>query len=323
MLDYTVYYRRQLDLDALRETSRDWALFISAYNDSERVQRPFEVVQSPTKHWVIHREYQFSAHDVPTCDAYTPAEGNEADFWRSYVDLAGVDLAGQELCIDATGFMRPHLAFLLVLLKQAGVGTVHFIYTDPERYVKAENTQFTKGPVTEVRQIAGFEGIHNTDTSNDLLIIGAGYDHQLIRRIAEFKEYSRKLQLFGLPSLQPSMYQESVISASRAAESLGSSAQDDVLFAPASDPFVTAQVLHERVERERGRRTVTNLYLSALGTKPQVLGFALYFVTECLESSTSLLFPYAERYTQETSKGISRIWHYTLELGGAQSSEQT
>ena len=210
--------------------------------------------------------------------------------------------------------MRPHLAFLLVLLRWSGVRKVHFIYTDPERYVKAENTQFTKGPVTEVRQIAGFEGTHSTDTTNDLLIIGAGYDHQLIRRIAEFKENSRKLQLFGLPSLQPSMYQESVISANRAAESLGSAAQNDVLFAPASDPFVTAQVLHDRIERERSRRMITNLYLAALGTKPQVLGFALFFVTECLESATSVLFPYAERYTQETSKGISRIWHYTVEL---------
>ncbi len=317
MRDYTIYYRRQLELDALGEASQGWGLFISAYNDSERVRKPFENVQSAMKHWVIHNEYQFSESDRPDGDVFAPTGANEADFWHSYLDQSRVELADHELCIDATGFMRPHLAFLLVLLQRAGVGRVHFIYTDPERYVKAENTQFTKGPVTEVRQVAGFEGTHSTDTSNDLLIIGAGYDHQLIRRIAEFKENSRKLQMFGLPSLQPSMYQESVISANRAAESLGSAAQDDVLFAPASDPFVTAQVLHDRVERERERRAVTNLYLSALGTKPQVLGFALYFVSECLESATSLVFPYAERYTQETSKGISRIWQYTLEFPGS------
>ncbi len=110
------------------------------------------------------------------------------------------------------------------------------------------------------------------------------------------------------------MYQESVISASRAAESLGTAADEEVLFAPANDPFVTAEVLRSRIERERQRRSVTNLYLTALGTKPQVLGFALFFVTECVDTATSMLFPYAERYTQETSKGISRIWHYTLEL---------
>jgi hypothetical protein len=312
--DYTIYYRRQLDLDGLREASAGWGLFISAFNDSERVREPFEAVQSPLKHWLVHSEYQFTEADLPGGHVFVPAGQNEADFWRSYLDDSQIDLTQGEVCIDATGFMRPHLAFLLVLLQQKGVRTVNFIYTDPERYVKAENTQFTKGPVTEVRQVAGFEGSHNTDTTSDLLIIGAGYDHKLIRRVAEFKENSRKLQLFGLPSLQPSMYQESVISANEAAESLGSAAQDDVLFAPASDPFVTAQVLHDRVERDHGRRPITNLYLSALGTKPQVLGFALYFVTERRETATSMLFPYAERYTQETSKGISRIWHYTLEL---------
>jgi hypothetical protein len=314
VIDYTIYYKRRLSLDSLADASSRWTLFISAYNDSERVKAPFAAVASPTKHWLIHREYQFTDLEGIDGPVFAPSALHETDFWDEYLAESGADLAYGEVCVDSTGFMRPHLAFLVVRLQQMGVRKVHFLYTDPERYERAERTQFTKGPVTEVRQIAGFEGTHSTDVSSDLLVIGAGYDHELIRRVAESKEYSRKLQLFGLPSLQPSMYQESVISASGAAESLGASAEEPVLFAPANDPFVTAQVLRARIEREMAVRPITNLYLSALGTKPQVLGFALYFATERIDTATSMIFPYAERYTQESSKGISRIWQYTMEL---------
>ncbi len=196
MIDYTIYYRRQLDLETLRDVSRKWALFISAYNDSERVRRPFEIVEAPRKHWLVHGEYQFPPGDLPTQDTYAPDSAHEAEFWQAYLDESGTDLCDGPICVNATGFMRPHLAFLLVLLQRAGATRVHVIYTDPERYVKSENTQFTKGPVSEVRQIAGFEGSHVTDTTSDLLVIGAGYDHQLIRRVAENKENARKLQMF-------------------------------------------------------------------------------------------------------------------------------
>ncbi len=65
---------------------------------------------------------------------------------------------------------------------------------------------------------------------------------------------------------------------------------------------------------EEARRPLTNLYLASLGTKPQALGFALYFVTERLDTPTSVLFPYAESYARETTKGIARIWHFDVQV---------
>ena len=127
--------------------------------------------------------------------------------------------------------------------------------------------------------------------------------------------HTRKLLMFGLPSLQPDMYQESRLRVARAAESVGNAAEGDLLFAPANNPFVTAQELATAIERERkSSRGVSNLYLSPLGTKPQVLGFALYYLKECVGTETSIIFPFAARYSRETTHGISRIWLYSIDL---------
>src|SRR3546814_11297247 len=94
--------------------------------------------------------------------------------------------------------------------------------------------------------------------------------------------HARKLLMFGLPSLQPDMYQESRLRIARASEAVGEAADADLIFAPANNPFVTAQELSFAVEAElRSGRGVSNLYLSPLGTKQQVSGFALFYLRDC------------------------------------------
>lgn len=311
-LDYRILYREQLSEEEIKIQSADWTLFVSAFNTSDRVTHTFDICQAETKHWIVHPEYGFGAADLPE-GAFLPNSRNEAEFWREYLDLSGVDLVNARVCVDATGFMRPHLAFLMALFANRQVSHFEIIYSDPIHYTRQEKTQFTKGPVTEVRQIRGFEGVHNPSTTNDLLIIGIGYDDELISRIAQDKANARKAQLFGLPSLEPDMYQQSVIRADGAAEAVGAG-DADRLFAPANDPFVTAQVLRERVAREEAKEPVSNLYLASVGTKPQMLGFALYFLTERRSGPTSLIFPYASSYSQETTQGIARTWHFQIEF---------
>lgn len=311
-VDYRILYRQQVDEAELARLSSEWALFISAFNTSDRVTLVYDACHAAAKHWIVHSEYGFETGDLPQ-QAFTPESRNEAEFWQEYLALSEVDLSAGTVCIDATGFMRPHLAFLMALLFDRGVERFLVVYSDPVRYVRQENTQFSKGPVTEVRQVSGFEGQHNPATPNDLLIVGAGYDDELISRVAEDKANARKLQLFGLPSLELDMYQQSVIRAEAAAEAIGGLSEADTLFAPANDPFVTAQVLHDRVERENGKEEISNLYLASLGTKPQMLGFALYYLTERCGTATSMVFPYADLYAQETTQGLARSWLYTVE----------
>jgi len=138
------------------------------------------------------------------------------------------------------------------------------------------------------------------------LIIGAGYDDALIAHTAESKENARKVQLLGLPSLRADMYQENVLRAQRASEQLGSTGGPviDTFFAPANDPFVTANALSGIIKDENRSRPLTNLYLCPLATKVQTLGFGLYFLTELLGTGASIIFPFCKTYARETSRGI-------------------
>ncbi|MDB2463120.1 hypothetical protein N9W61_03370 [Algibacter sp.] len=195
---------------------------------------------------------------------------------------------------------------------------INIIYSDPETYIKKENTNFSDS-FLDVKQIVGCQGNHNPNTDNDVLIIGAGYDDKRISDVAINKANAMKIQVFGFPSLQPDMFQENILRAYKAEESsmvgdLSFIDSNHSIFAPANDPFITAQLISEFVKKENERKEISNLYLSPLATKSQALGFTLFYVFECLDKPVSIIFPYYERYTRETSKGIAKIWLYTLEF---------
>jgi hypothetical protein len=317
MIDYTIFYKKKYKPDDDWQSENNWDLLISAYNSSERVQKIFEEANAREKHWLMLPDYDYKENEFPLSGkVFAPALTHEADFIQEYFQQARIDISNKKLCVDITGFMRPHLMFLIKYLWMNGVYKFDALYTDPSRYAKKEETKFSDEVVSEVRQVAGYEGNHIPDTSNDVLIIAAGYDHQLISYVAEDKDKSRKIQIFGLPSLQADMYQENVLRASIAAEAVGVIAGDDPnnYFAPANDPFVTASLLQEIVRNLNQRRKITNLYLSPLSTKAQVLGFALYYLTELQDSASSIIFPISSKYTRETTKGISNISKYEVEL---------
>lgn len=315
MIDYTVLYKSELPVDGDWPPEARWDIFISAFTAAERVRRVYEKVSAGSKHWLVFPEYGFAKDEYPAT-GFTFSGSDEAEYVKAFWDSSIGDIKGKTLAIDITGFIRPYLIFLTRWLSEHGIPRFDALYTEPVIYSKREQTRFSDEVVVEVRQIAGFEGRHNPDTSNDYLIIGAGYDDQLIAQVAENKEFSKKIQLFGLPSLRADMYQENVLRAHRAEEAVGRSTADESssYFAPANDPFVTASTLREIVNRLNARKPITNLYLSPLATKPQVLGFALYYLTECRNTATSLIFPFCEAYNQETTTGLSRILKYTVEL---------
>jgi hypothetical protein len=312
--DYTISYRSKLPPTG--GWPDEWDVFISAYNNSDRVRNVFGFARAKEKHWLIHPEYNYAVGEYPTSGTvFAPPPGDEAEFLHYYFGQAGSTLAGARVCVDSTGFMRPHLMLILPFMVAAGVRRFDVLYSEPGQYMKEERTSFSSAP-KEVRSVRGFEGNHTTDTSKDLLIIGSGYDHPLISSVAEHKKSARKVQLLGLPSLRPDMYQENVLMAHYADEALGFGGvggQRD-FFAPANDPFVVASVLQNIVTTETSKGQLTNLYLCPTATKPQALGFALFYVTECRGGAASMIFPFANSYSKETTTGLSRVWKYTLEL---------
>jgi hypothetical protein len=316
MTDYTIFYKTPLPAAEPWCGLVEWDVFISAYNSSERVNTVFRKAPALRKHWVIIPDYRYTKSEYPDGDVFAPEADHEADLVLGYAGRAGLELKSQRLCVDITGFTRPCLIFLLRWLHREGIGKFDALYSEPDYYEKKEETRFSDEQVVDVRQIQGFEGNHSSNVSNDLLVVGVGYDHELIAHVAESKGSARKVEVFGLPSLRPDMYQESVLRAHRAAESVGGGTPlgTKYYYAPANDPFVTASVLHQIAEDEKVRAPLTNLYLCSLGPKPQTLGFAIYYLSECQGSAASMLYPICRTYSRETSKGLSRVWRYTVEF---------
>jgi len=315
-IDYAISYKESFDSVAALAARQQWDVFISAFNKTERVRKVYDAVNSIEKHWLVHSEYGFNTADIPTGGNVYAAPGlfREDDFIMQFVTHLP-DLKGVALCVDISGFMRPHLMFFLLLLAQRGVTTFDALYSEPSQYSHRELTEFSLGDVASVRPVAGFEGIHQPSLSHDedVLIIGVGYEHELIRHVANSKNNARKLQLIGFPPLQADFYQENRLNTHRASEALSAVNESNPLFAPANDPFVTANVLQEEVDNQR-LRGAKNVYLCPISSRPQALGFALYYVYEGQNKAVSMLYPFASRYAPGAATGISHVWKYRVEL---------
>jgi hypothetical protein len=319
-VDFTFFYKKYYKLDDLI-TQEPYDIFISAYNNSDRVQKVYEQFNAQKKIWLILPEYKYAASEIPegenvfVRDELTSESEYILELFKQY-NLQET-LATSKACIDLTGLSRAHLIFFFRYIQELGIKEITTIYTDPLTYIKNEKTVFSSGHIDEVRQILLCEGLHNPDFSNDFLIIGSGYDYSQIIHVASYKEKAKKVQVFGFPPLKPHMYQENILQVINAKESIGGHDfihDRNALFAPANDPFVTAQVLKDFIERENERKPITNLYLCPLSTKAQTLGFVLYYIWECINKPVSIIHPFSSEYARETTKGVSRIAEYKVVL---------
>ena len=316
MIDYTIFYKRELTVNKPWPPEEDWDVFISAYVPGDRTERAFEQANATHKWWLLFPEYGYVPMDLPSGNVFQGSSDDEAGFITEFWESLPTDASKLRLCIDISGFIRPYLIFLVRWLLEKGVTKIDAIYSEPAQYQQKEQTEFSGDVVREVRQVSGCEGLHIPDITRDVLIIGAGYEDTLISYVAESKAKATKLQLIGFPSLRPDMYQENVLRIRRAEEALGGAVNDEIhtFFAPANDPFVAATELSRTVRQWEEHHGITNLYLCPLSTKVHVLGFALFYVTERRDTATSIIFPFEERYSQSASRGIARTWKYTVEL---------
>lgn len=313
--DYSYLYKETLPSDKAQDEI-NYDLFISTFTKAERTQAVFSRCSTKQKHWLIIPEYHFEKEDIPKVKNANDehlhilqySDDGMSELKKLWQDLKIDDKS--TVCIDATGFLRPHLLFLMMLIHKSNIRKYDILYAEPKVYTKREYTKFSSNH-TVVKQVPGFEGIHDSGKiSDDLLIIGAGYEDKLITSVAEDKKRATKILIYGFPSLQADMFQENVFRVSHA------EAYDPnmVVLAAANDPFATANAIRKIVRKHERNVPAFNLYLSPLSTKPQVVGFGLYYITERLETPTSIIFPFASNYAPETSKGIGRIWRYTIEI---------
>ena len=201
----------------------------------------------------------------------------------------------------------------MTYLRSQGIAHFDVLYTEPTHYARKADTTFAER-ISIVKQVEGFEGSHQTDVSNDVLLLGVGYDHVPMARAILHKDNARLVQLHSLPSLSADMYHESLLRLGRVSSVSGRPNDESVYFASANDPFVIADTLSRAWREMNARRKVTNLYLCPLATKVQALGFGLFFLTELQNSAASIILPSVESYSRETSTGVGRSWLYPIHL---------
>ncbi len=273
-MDFTYLYKHSFSSLEEFSSSKEYDYYISSFINSDRILLPPTKINAKKKIWIVTKEEENNEFLNDQHKIIINSDENY-DIMKQMVD--DINVQDKEICIDATGFLIPDLLFLIRYLNSKGIDHLDIIYTEPLKYKKAEDTQFSDN-FYEVKQIIGMSGVHVSKMNNDMLIIAAGYDHSRIVDVANKKKTAKKVLLYGFPSISPGMFQENVYRAFGAEPALGSECFRDMdmnIYAPAYDPFVTAQIIKEYTQKNQ----YTNLYLAPLSSKPQALGLALFWVS--------------------------------------------
>lgn len=314
-MDFTYFYKQKISKPEDLTARGEYDVFLTCFGKSERTETVMKNIKTKETHLFLLSDYHETDFKDATIKNFKITHGEEeAVLFTAYFDQSGLT-PGLKICIDITGFFIPHLLFLLYLLRSKGITKFDAIYAEPSAYKQKEETTFSKY-YNKARQIQGYEGVHDPDVSNDILIIGSGYDNARIIDISNEKLEARKVQLFGFPSLQPDMYQESILNAYKAEAAVGGDRFLDsakTLYAPANDPFVAAQAISDFIDKEHAKKPITNLYFSPISTKPHALAFALYFLWKP-NQPTSIIYPFCEEHLSATSTGLGKIFTYSVEL---------
>lgn len=311
-INYNYFYKRNLKLEELSEIE-EYDFFISINSTNERILKVYENIKSKNKIWINISE--MSEIDDSNTYIYDKSFSENDNTFNFINKFKFNDF--HKICIDITSFPIPFLFLLIKNLQINKIIKFDVIYTEPEIYNEKEDTKFSEDFI-EVRQIEGFDGNHNISTpNNDMLIIAAGYEHARISEVCNKKEEAKKILLFGFPSLQPDFYQQNILKSNKASDELGNPNFTDIdtnIFAPANDPFVTAQVIKEFIINQKTKKNITNIYLTPLSTKAQALGIALYYIWECENKPVSIIYPFCNSSNVNTSTGLSNITLFKIVL---------
>lgn len=310
-MDFTKFYKHSFDPKEEGFNYPEYDLFISAYDECDRTRIPYDRVPAKQKIWILFPQYIYKG-EKPQESCYMGSGNRESEYFRDFFASFERDkLTKMSICVDSTGFLRPHFIYLVAYFNFIGVRQFDVLYTEPNRYSNADETDFSIN-VDTVRTIDGCTNNPiTTEEMNDVLIVCSGYDEKLFSQVASYKSNCKnKYHIIGFPSLQLDMYQESMLRFYNIKESVGNSIRK---FAPAFDPFVTAQTIGEIID---SISNPTNIYLSPLSTKPQTLGMVLYYLYYKREKAVNILFPFSMEYTSGHTEGAKRTWIYTVELPG-------
>jgi len=324
-MDYSIFYKEELPINKKWDYEAD--VFITAYNTSDRCIELCKRMQSKETISIILPEYGYRDNEIPKntnrIEYYQLFDQSEKLIVDNIFQKYKKNLNRKKLCIDITGFMRPQFMYIMKYLSTMKIKKFDVLYAEPVEYTKKENTTFSDGKISDVRQVNGYEGDHIIGNTKEILVIGSGYDYKLIQNVCDRKKNADVIQIYGFPSLKADMIQQNILAANMAYYEMqdGSVSQEahfwtrpNVYYAPANDPFETANIISKIVNKAKQINNRLNIYLSPISSKPQTLGFAIYYLWECINKPVSILYPITTKYQRETTVGISRVWKYSVEL---------
>lgn len=306
------------------DPSNKYDFFISAYTNEEIVLETYKYIDAKEKLWVLFDEYAIAKSTIDgEYFEYTVQDKNksEAEYILKLFSEKLADKQTLQICIDTTGFMKPYMVFLLLLLNQKGFKKIDLIYTEPQSYEKNENTEFSeKESSINVRDIITFDSFYPSSNSDDLYIVNVGYDSSLVNKVLTNIKVNEKKVLVGFPSLQPIMYQENILNLEKSNAYLGLEPHDDLLYAPANNPFLTAHIVSRFIKNyKETNKNISNIYISPLATKAQTIGLTLFYIFENKnyeeeDISIHLRYPFTNSYSSKAGKGYFRINKYIIEF---------
>lgn len=307
MMNYSYYYIEEIQNVALLQ----YDIFISGYDGCSRTKETYNKVNAGIKYWLVIPQYNQPADERPDTYLFSSLL-DESDYILKIIEKIEID-GEKRICIDSTGFIIPHLLYLIQYLKRKGVSAFDILYSEPRQYEKGEATEFTKR-VGHTRPIVGYSAVAKDVEGEDTLIIFVGFNDEMVSNVAREKSKSKHKYLFtGFPSLQADMYQQNLIQLNKSIETIG---ERHVHYckAPAYDPFVTAKKLQDIIDmRLRKPEPVNYIHIAPLSTKPMAIAAALVYFNNP-DSPIDIIYPMAEEYKSHHSIGIKRTWKYTLEF---------
>lgn len=136
MIDYNLLYKD--DYNIVDEWSFQYDLFISAYNDSERVIKVYNKINAKNKLWLMQPDYGYIQEEYPEGELFiNDSCNNESDFIKTLFETHNIPLEKDfKICIDITGFIKPYMMTLIAYLVRLGHIKFDIIFTEPEFYNK-------------------------------------------------------------------------------------------------------------------------------------------------------------------------------------------
>lgn len=305
-MDFSYYFMEEVkEIDKLH-----FDVFISAFDGCERTTATYEKIPADKKYWIVFPQYEQKKEELPEC-YITSDKFLESEFIPEVIEK--IDLKDKQICIDSTGFLIPHLVFLIQLFKRAEIKKFDIIYSEPDSYKKAEETEFTRS-VNIPRPIEGYSASAKNVNGNDALVIFSGFDDTLVTSVARNKSKALYKYLFtGFPSLQADMYQQNLVQLSKSKESIGETYVTNRK-APAYDPFVAANKLQIIVNELMDEKFhIEFIHVSPLSTKPMAIAAALVYLFNP-DCPIDIIYPPSDTYISGHTIGIKRTWRYTIEL---------